>query len=162
MKAKSAADSAITTSELVLPQHTNAHGSIFGGVVMSWIDITASIAARRHSGKLCVTASVDEMHFLRPIRLGDIVIISAKLAAVHKTSCEVHVSVWAEALKGGIRTHTTDATLTFVALDESGKPTEIPPLLLTTAEEKKAQAEADKRKTERDQNRREMMKRNGG
>src|SRR4051812_12330047 len=96
MTGKSSVESEVVMTEMVLPQHTNALGTIFGGVVMSWIDVAAAIAARRHSGKVCVTASIDELHFLRPIKQGDIVNIRARLTAVHHTSCEVQVTVCAE------------------------------------------------------------------
>ena len=79
MTGKTSAESETTMTELVLPQHTNEHGTIFGGVIMSWIDIAAAIAAKRHSGRVCVTAAIDELHFLRPVRQGDIVNIRARL-----------------------------------------------------------------------------------
>jgi len=140
LKPKSPQDSQVIMTEAVLPQHTNSLGSIFGGVLMSWIDIAAAIAAQRHSGRTCVTASIDELHFLRPIRLGYVVNITARVSAVHRTSCEVHVEVEGENPRTGERYHTSTAFLTFVALDEHGKPVQMPPLAAKTAEDKKLAA----------------------
>jgi acyl-CoA hydrolase len=135
-------------TELVLPQHTNALGGVFGGVVMSWIDVAAAICASRHSGKVCVTASIDELHFLKPIRLGFVVNIEAQVTAVHRTSCEVQVKVAAEGLDQE-RFHTATAYLTFVALDGSGQPTPMPELKLRTDEEKRLARAARLRKEAR-------------
>ncbi len=158
MNGKSATESEVIMTELVLPQHTNVLGSIFGGVVMSWIDIAAAIAAKRHSGRTCVTASIDEMHFLRPIKQGDIVNIRARITAVHRTSCEVHVEVNAENPVLREKFKTTDAMLSFVAVDSQGRPTEMPPLLSETTEEKSEQEEAKKRKASREALRKSLIK----
>lgn len=158
MNGKTPAESEVVMTELVLPQHTNALGSIFGGVVMGWIDVAAAIAAKRHSGRTCVTASIDELHFLRPIKQGDIVNIRARLTAVHRTSCEVHVEVGVENPVLREKFKTTDATLSFVAVDSQGRPTEMPPLLTTTPEEKTEQEEAKKRKASRESLRKSLMK----
>jgi uncharacterized protein (TIGR00369 family) len=158
MEAKTPADSEVIMTELVYPQHTNPHGSIFGGVVMSWIDVAAAIAAKRHSGKVCVTASVDELHFLRPIKQGDIVNIKARLTATFKSSCEVHVVVTSEnpVLKENFKT--TEALLTFVAIDSQGKASAMPPLKTLSDVEVKAQKEAVQRKEKREKIRRALMK----
>lgn len=158
MNGKSASESEVIMTELVLPQHTNDLGSIFGGVVMSWIDIAGAIAAKRHSTKVCVTASIDELHFLRPIRQGDIVNIKARLTAVHRTSCEVHVQVVAENPVLRERYKTADAMITFVAVDSQGRPTQIPPLLATTPEEIEEQKAASKRKTQRENLRKDLLR----
>ncbi len=158
MNGKNVTDSEVIMTELVLPQHTNALGSIFGGVVMSWIDIAGAIAAKRHSGRVCVTASVDELHFLRPLKLGDIANIKARLTAAHRTSCEVHVEVLAENPVLREKFKTTDAIMTFVAIDTQGRPTEIPPLLVSSAEDKTTQEEAKKRKVHREQLRKDLIK----
>ena len=146
---RSASESEVTMTEMVLPQHTNTLGNIFGGTVMSWIDIAAAIAAQRHSGKVCVTASVDELHFLKPIKKGYVVNIHATLTAVHKTSCEVQVNVGAENPLTRNRFHTVRAFLTFVALDEYGNPTPMPSLRATTPAEKKLEAAAHLRRENR-------------
>lgn len=135
-KKRSVADSRVHMTEMVLPQHTNALGGVFGGVVMSWIDIAAAICASRHSGKVCVTASIDELHFLRPIRLGNVVNIEAQITSVHRTSCEIQVQVNAEGLDQE-RFHTATAYLTFVAIDAAGKPTPMPGLITSSTEEKR-------------------------
>jgi len=106
------------------------------------MDIAAAIAAGRHSGRTCVTASVDELHFLRPIRKGFIVNIEAVITAVQNTSCEVRVTVGAENMITGERFHTARAFMTFVALDDTGRPVEMPPLGAETPEEKKHMKEA--------------------
>ncbi len=156
--AKYPSDSEVTMTEIVLPQHTNALGTIFGGTVMGWIDIAAAIAASRHSGAVCVTASVDELHFLRPLRLGDIVNIRARLSAVHRTSCEVNVVVTAENPAKNEKFKTTEATLTFVSIDDKGKPIPMPQLLSQTEEDKSHLANSKIRKEHREALRKAMMK----
>ena len=158
MNGKNATESEVIMTELVLPQHTNALGSIFGGVVMSWIDIAAAIASKRHSGRVCVTASIDELHFLRPIKQGDIVNIKARLTAVHRTSCEVHIEVNAENPVLREKFKTADAMMTFVAVDSQGRPTEMPPLLITTEAEKADQEAANRRKADREKLRQDLVK----
>ena len=148
-KAKSPSQSKVVMTEMVLPQHTNALAGIFGGIVMSWMDIAAAIAAGRHSGRTCVTASVDELHFLRPIRQGHVVNIEAILTSVHRTSCEIRVTVGAENLVTGDRFHTARAYMTFVAIDGDGRPVPMPPLKVTTAEEKRLEKEANLRREHR-------------
>jgi acyl-CoA hydrolase len=142
-------------TEIVLPQHTNNLGGIFGGVVMSWIDIAAAIASARHSGRTCVTASVDELHFLQPIKLGDVVNIQATVTCVHTTSCEVMVRVMSEHIESKDKRHTTTAYLTFVALDSAGRPTPMPKLKTKTQDEKRL----EKRAKIRHQARRELKAR---
>ena len=136
------AKSKVVMTEMVLPQHTNALSGIFGGIIMSWMDIAAAIAAGRHSGRTCVTASVDELHFLRPIRQGHVVNIEAVLTAVHRTSCEVRVTVGAENMVTGDRFHTARAFMTFVAVDDDGRPVSMPPLKTSSPEEKRLEKEA--------------------
>jgi acyl-CoA hydrolase len=149
MKAVSPEESKVTMTEIVLPGHTNALGGIFGGVVMSWIDIAAAIAATRHSAKVCVTASVDELHFLKSIHKGFIVNIEARVTYVHNTSCEIKVNVFAENPLKKEKFQTTRAFLTFVAIDENGTPTPMPPLKLETAADKKLAKAAQLRRENR-------------
>ena len=156
--AKYPSDSEVIMTEIVLPQHTNALGTIFGGTVMGWIDIAAAIAARRHSGAVCVTASVDELHFLRPLKQGDIVNIRARLTAVHRTSCEVNVVVTAENPAKNEKFKTTDATLTFVAIDDKGKPIPMPPLFSKTEEDKAHLENSKIRKEHRESLRKALLK----
>ena len=142
LKAKKPSESVVHMTELVLPQHTNALRGIFGGVVMSWIDIAAAIAAARHSMRTCVTASIDELHFLKPIKEGYVVNIDARLTSVHRTSCEVQVLVGAENPQTAEKFRTARAYLTFVALDDIGVPTPMPPLDTRDAEDNRLQIEA--------------------
>jgi acyl-CoA hydrolase len=136
-------------TELVLPSHTNALGTIFGGVVMSWIDIAAAIAAQRYARGPCVTVSIDYLHFIIPIKLGNTVRVKATVSYVGRTSMEIAVNVDAENAFTGEVNPATQAFLTFVAVDKNGKAREIPPLKPRTAEEKKKFQEAEKRRKRR-------------
>jgi len=147
--AKHPSHSAVHMTEIILPQHTNALGTVFGGVIMSWIDICAAIAAQRHSGRIAVTASIDELHFLRPLKTGFIANLDSRVTAVHNTSCEVMVTVHGENPLSGSKFLTAEAFLTFVALDDAGKPVSMPALLAKTAEEKKLQQDGEIRRTHR-------------
>lgn len=142
-------NSVTTMTELVLPQHTNALGTVFGGVVMSWIDICAAIAAGRHASKQVVTASIDALSFVAPVHKGWIVTLKASVNYVSRTSMEVGVRVDAETPIARKKVHTASAYLTFVALDETGKPTQIPPILPETEEEKRRYREAEVRRASR-------------
>jgi acyl-CoA hydrolase len=143
---KTSADSMIETHQLVLPSHTNALGTIFGGTIMSWIDIAAAICAQKHSGKICVTASVDALNFLNPVRLGHMVKLSARLVYTGRTSMMVSVYVTAQDLKNSQTLPCVDALLTFVALDDQGKPTLVPTLSAESPEEKAAHQKAAERR----------------
>ncbi len=147
--AKSPRSSRVEMTELVLPGDTNALGTIFGGKVMQWIDIAASVAGMRHSGGNVVTASIDGLTFLTPIHLGEIVRLQAQVNFVGRTSMEVGVRVDAENPRTGTRRYTTKAYLTFVAIDHEGKPRPIPPLLLEDDEERRRAAEAEARRSAR-------------
>lgn len=146
---KSPADSAVEMTELVLPSDTNALGSIFGGKVMSWIDIAAAIAAGRHARRVVVTASLDALNFLAPIKLGHYVHLRAQVNFAGRTSMEIGVRVESEDPLTGERTHTSTAYTTFVALDGNGRPAEVPPLALKTPDEKRRHEEAKKRRSAR-------------
>jgi acyl-CoA hydrolase len=143
---RTSARSQVNMTEMVLPNHTNALGTIFGGVLMSWIDIAAAISAQRYCGMTCVTASVDDLHFLRPVRLGQIVNIQAKVTSVHKTSCEVTVNVEGEDTMAGTVFRIARAQLTFVALDDNRSPTAMPPLKVVGSEQLKLQKDAEARR----------------
>ena len=147
--AKKVSASRVTTTQLVLPGHTNSLGTIFGGTVMGWIDIAAAIAAQRHSNTVVVTASVDELHFVAPIYEGWVVNLQAAVNAVSKTSMEVGVRVDAENPRTGEASHTVSAYLTFVAIGKDGKPTKVPGLILETAEDKRRNKEAIERREHR-------------
>ncbi|PIS11541.1 MAG: acyl-CoA thioesterase [Bdellovibrio sp. CG10_big_fil_rev_8_21_14_0_10_47_8] len=133
-------------TQLVLPSHTNALDTIFGGVIMSWIDICAAIAAQRHSRKVVVTASMDQMSFVAPVKKGWVVNLRARVNFVAKTSMEVGVRVDAENPKTGETFHTATAYLTFVALGDDGKPSSVPPLVTDTPEDKRRFQEAESRR----------------
>lgn len=145
MEGKPVSESRAEFTHLVLPQDTNALGTIFGGRIMEWIDIAAAIVAQRHCRQVAVTASIDELHFLSPVRLGEIVILKASVNFVRHTSMEVGVRVEAEDPKTGERRKTSTAFGTFVALDDQGRPTPAPPLLLETDDDKRRYREGQKR-----------------
>ncbi len=134
-------------TQLVLPSHTNSLDSIFGGVIMSWIDIAAAICAQRHSQKEVVTASVDDLHFIAPVYKGWVVNLKARINFVSHTSMEVGVRVDAENPKTGETFHTASAYLTFVALDSHKKPTTVPGLVLEDDLAKKRAEEAALRRS---------------
>lgn len=141
--------SRVERAEHVLPNDTNPHGTIFGGRVMALVDLAATIAASRHARRAVVTASIDELHFLAPIKLGHIVLLEAQVNEAFGTSMEIGVTVSSENPITGERRLTTTAYATFVALDDLGKPARVPPLLPETDEERQRQAEARARKQER-------------
>ncbi|MBY0469699.1 acyl-CoA thioesterase [bacterium] len=136
-------------TELVLPSDTNTLGTIFGGKIMAWIDIAAAIAAGRHARRVVVTASIDALHFVSAVKMGHFVHIQASVNFAGRTSMEVGVRVDAENPLTGKRQHTATAYTTFVALDENGQPTPVPPLNPETPEEKRRFAEAQKRRQSR-------------
>ena len=146
MKPQSSDRSRVVMTEVVYPSHTNAIDTVFGGVVMSWVDIAGSISAIRYCSKIVVTASVDDVHFIAPAYKGDIINIKASVNFVHKTSMEVGVRVDSENPLTSQFRHIVSAYLTFVALDKNKKPTLIPPLEPQTAEEKKRFREAELRR----------------
>jgi acyl-CoA hydrolase len=148
--------SRVETAQLVLPGLTNTHGTIFGGMLMQWIDIAAGIAAGRHAGQPVVTASMDRLHFLGPVHIGEVVILQAMVNYVARTSMEVGVRVFAENPGTTKRRQTTRAYLTFVAVDEAGRPQEVPPLRPQTAEERRRFADAQGRRAVRLRERRAM------
>ena len=151
--------SRVETVQLVLPGLTNTHGTIFGGILMQWIDITAGISAGRHAGGPVVTASMDRLHFITPVNLGEIVTLQAQVNFAANTSMEVGVRVLAETRPGGEKRQATRAYLTFVAVDETGKPRPVPPLQPETADEKRRFKDAGHRRAERLRERRAMEKR---
>jgi len=136
----------VVMTELVLPSHTNALGTIFGGVVMGWIDIAGAIAAARYARSPVVTVSIDHMHFIVPIKIGFTVLIHAQVTYVGNTSMEVEVSVDAENSQTGEVRKATTAFLTYVAVDEFGRPRKVPPMVPKSDEEKSRYKEAEKRR----------------
>lgn len=143
---RSAAESATEMVQLVLPNDTNPLGNVLGGTVMHWIDVVAAITAHRHSRRLCVTASIDDLSFEAPIRMGQIARLSARVAFTSTTSIEIKVDVVAEELNTGATRRTSTAFLTFVAIDEAGRPVPVPPLKVGPGdEEEHARAVARRR-----------------
>ena len=135
--------------QVVLPNDANPLGFILGGTVMHLIDIAGAIACHRHTRSLLVTAAVDGLQFLHPIKVGDLIILKARVTAAWSTSLEVEVEVFSEEILTGERRMTSRAYLTFVAIDREGRRLAIPPLLLESDEEKRRAAEADLRRAAR-------------
>ncbi len=122
------AQTASVINHIVLPSHTNNHGTAFGGQIAAWCDICAAISAQRFSRGLVVTASMDELHFLAPIRRGMVVVLQSQVNAAWRSSMEVGVRVDAEDPATGARVHCCSAYLTFVGLDENGRSRAVPRL----------------------------------
>ena len=148
--------------EVVLPQDANVLGNILGGRVMHLVDIAAAIAAHRHSNSHVVTASVDYVDFRSPIRIGELIILRARVNRAFRTSMEVGVKVFSENVLTGERKHTTTAYVTFVAIDETGRPKPVPPLILETSEDRRRFREALGRRRIRLANRFKRARRGNG
>lgn len=146
---KNVKDSIVTMTELVLPHHTNQLGNLLGGQLMHWIDICAALASSKHSNRVCVTASVDKIDFHHPVMLGDVVTLKASVNRVFNTSMEVGVKVFAENHIKQTRRHTNSAYLTFVSVDENGKPVKSSEIIPETEDEKRRFDMALKRREER-------------
>jgi acyl-CoA hydrolase len=142
-------DSLVEMTEMVLPNDANRLGNLLGGRLMHMIDIAAAIAASRHTNRVCVTASVDELHFHHPIKIGEVVTLKASVNRAFHTSLEVGVRVSKEDLLTGKRTHTNSAYLTFVAIDEEGRPVPVPGIKPHTNEEKRRYRDAARRRRQR-------------
>ena len=138
-----------TIAEVMMPHMANVLGNVHGGVLLGMMDRVAAVAAIRHARRTCVTVSVDGVAFREPIHLGELVTMQASVNYAHRTSIEVGVRVEAENLLTGTRRHTNSCYLTFVAIDESGHPAAVPPVLPETAEEKKRFRAAEERRAQR-------------
>lgn len=149
MNAKTPSASRAETLHLVLPGATNALGTLFGGTVMQWIDEIAAASAVRHAGGTAVTVSVDALHFIAPIQMGELVVLKSQVNAVGRSSMEIGVIVEVEDPKTGVRKKTTKAYLTFVATDETGRPREVAPLRLESDEDRRREAAAQTRRHNR-------------
>ena len=132
MTPKHPSESLTVLTDLVLPSETNALNNLFGGELLARMDRAASISAGRHSRKIAVTASVNHVAFNKAIPLGSVVIIEAKVSRAFKTSMEVYLDVWVEDRESGKRTKANEAIYTFVAVDETGKPVEVPQIIPET------------------------------
>ncbi|WP_297517820.1 acyl-CoA thioesterase [Flavobacterium sp.] len=146
MTPKHPADSLTVLTDLVLPSETNPLNNLFGGELLARMDRAASIAARRHSRRIVVTASVNHVAFNRSIPLGSVVTIEAKVSRAFTSSMEIYLDVWIEDRESGIRTKANEAIYTFVAVDEMGNPVPVPPLEPQTEEEQARFAAALRRK----------------
>lgn len=143
---KKVSDSALETTYMVLPEHTNPVGNIFGGTIMAWIDILAACVAYRHCRCQVVTASMDDLHFISPVKLGDLVTLKGAINFTGTTSMEIGVKVISENPFTGEPAHTASAYLTFVALDEAGKPKTISQIQPLTDDEKRRYVQGQARR----------------
>lgn len=132
---KTSADSRVTMTELVLPNDTNTLNNLMGGRLMHWMDVVSAIAAQKHSNRIVVTASADNISFKNPIQLGDVVTLEAKVTRGFNSSMEVYVEVYAENIPSGTKFKSHSAFFTFVAVDQGGRPIDVPELVPQTPEE---------------------------
>lgn len=146
MQAKTPEESRTIMTDLVLPSETNPLNNLFGGELLARMDRAASIAARRHSRRIVVTASVNHVAFNKAIPLGSVVTVEAAVSRAFKTSMEIFIDVWVEDRESGFRTKANEAIYTFVAVDETGTPVPIPPLKPETELEEERFAAALRRK----------------
>ncbi len=149
VSAKRPAESATEMVQVVLPNDANPLGFILGGTVMHLIDIAGAIACHRHTRTLLVTAAVDGLQFLHPIKVGDLIILKSCVTTAWATSLEVEVEVFSEEILTGVRRMTSRAYLTFVAIERDGNRVPVPGVILETAEEKRRAAEAEVRRAQR-------------
>jgi acyl-CoA hydrolase len=157
IKGRNPSESIVEMTNLVLPNDTNQLGNLLGGRLMHWIDIAAALAAMRHSGKVCVTASVDVINFFEPIKLGHVVRVLASVNRAFSTSMEIGVKVFREDPLHGVQVHTSSAYMTFVAIDQYGKPLQVPPIKPCNNEDSRRFEEAGIRREQRLKNR-ELLK----
>lgn len=149
MGKKVSASAVVNSPYKVFPNDLNSVGTVFGGLVMGLCDRIASVVAEVHSERICVTASVDAMHFLAPAEKGDVLLVSASLNRTWKTSMEIGVKVVAENYQTNHKKHILSAYFTFVALDDQKRPTEVPKVIPETAQEKRRYIEAEHRRQAR-------------
>lgn len=136
-------------TQVVLPQFANPLGNVFGGQIMAWVDICAAVAAQRHCHAQVVTASIDAVHFIEPIKQGEVVVLKGQVNQVFHTSMECGVSVESENPLTGERRRAVKAYATFVALDTAGRPAKVPAIELVTEDDRRRAAEADERRRQR-------------
>ena len=146
MTEKKVSESRTEMSQLMLPQHANFGGMVYGGAILSIADSVSYVCAARHAGPSCVTVSVDRVDFRQPIRIGELVTFLASVNFVGRTSMEVGIKIFAENLKTGQKRHTNSCYITMVCLDDQGRPKEVPRLVPETAEEKRRYEEGRKRR----------------
>ncbi len=147
MEGKLVAQSRTVMTELIMPNDTNPMGNLMGGYLMRWMDIACAVCAARHCASQVATASVDHISFHEPIRLGDVITLTAEVTRAFNTSVELYVEVSASGITGMHPRQSNHAFFTFVALDaQSGKPTSVPPVIPITSEEKKRYEAAVRRR----------------
>jgi len=146
MKSKPVKDSIIVMSQLMRQKHANLSGFVHGGTILKLVDTVAYICASRHSGKRCVTASIDRVNFWKPIKIGELITLYASINYVGKTSMEVGVRVEAEGLLSGKKRHTNSCYVTMVSVDNKGKPTNAPKIIPQTPEQKTRYKQAEQRR----------------
>jgi acyl-CoA hydrolase len=154
MQPRNPNDSETVMSELMMPQHANIMGNVFGGVILSLVDRVAAVCAIRHSRKQCVTVSVDKVDFREPIHVGELITAMARVNFAGRTSMEVGVKVIAENVISGEQRHTNSCYVTYVALDENGQPSPVPPVVPETPDEKRRYERAAQRRASRVMDRR--------
>ena len=154
MQGRHPRESEAVMSELMMPQHANIMGNVFGGVLLSLVDRAAAVAAIRHARRPCVTVSVDKVNFREPIRVGELVTALARVNFTGHSSMEIGVKVIADNVLTGEKRHTNSCYLTYVALDDKGHPTEVPPVVPETPDEKRRYDRAAKRRATRVMDRR--------
>ncbi len=142
-------ESETVLTELMMPHHANIMGNVFGGHILALVDRVAAVAAIRHAHRECVTVSVDKVDFREPIHVGDLVTALARVNFAGRTSMEVGVKVLAEDILTGDKRHTNSCYVTYVALDENGRPTAVEPIVPETADEKRRYERAAKRRANR-------------
>lgn len=136
MQGKKASESFTVMNEIVLPNDTNVFGNLMGGRLMYWMDIAGAMTAVKHCNAPCMTASVDNISFKNPIKLGNVVRIESKITRAFNTSMEIYLKVWGEDNLHQYRYESNEAYITFVALDPNNKPRQVPPVIPETEEEK--------------------------
>ncbi len=146
METRTPSDSKTILTDLVLPSETNPLNNLFGGELLARMDRAASIAARRHSRRIVVTASVNHVAFNKTVPLGSVVTVQAKVSRAFKTSMEIYIDVWTEDRESGICSRANEAIYTFVAVDEQGQPVPVPQLNPESTEEKERYDAALRRK----------------
>jgi len=154
MQGRHPRESEAMIAELMMPQHANIMGNVFGGVLLAMVDRVAAVAAIRHARRPAVTVSVDKVDFREPIRVGELVTAMARVNFTGRTSMEVGVKVIAENVLTGERRHTNSCYITYVALNDAGEPVEVPPIVPETPDEKRRYDRAAKRRAERVMHRR--------
>ena len=150
VKGKRPSDSEAQMTVMMLPSDANPKGNVFGGVILKHVDLIAGLVAKRHSGRAnVVTASIDRMVFLKPVFIGNALIISAKITYVRRSSMEIEVNVEAEDLDDNTKVHAATAFVTMIALDKYGKPTKVPHLILDDDNDRKRYSEGESRMNSR-------------